>query len=121
MEMAFYKQDMERKQRETMQLLSATLDSIGDGVIVTNKDGNIIFMNSFAESITEWTENSGVGKKLSEVFTFEDNSRYSDSEQLEILRHSNRQSLPAQLRIQKTKSGNSIPIEVVPQKLKITI
>lgn len=117
MEMAFYKQDMERKQRETMQLLSATLDSIGDGVIVTDKDGNVIFMNSFAESITEWTDSSGVGKKLSEVFVFDDNSRYTDSEQLEILRHSNRQSLPAQLKI-KTKSGNSIPIEGSASKIK---
>ncbi len=117
MEMAVYKQEMERKQRENMQLLSATLDSIGDGVIVTDKHENIIFMNSFAESITGWTNSSGIGRKINEVFTFEDNSRYSEEEQLEILRLSNRQSLPAQLKI-KTKSGTSVPIEGSASKIK---
>jgi PAS domain S-box-containing protein len=117
LEMAIYKQEMERKQRENSQLLSATLDSIGDGVIATDKHGNIIFMNSIAESITEWTNSTGIGKKLSEVFTFADNNRYSTAEQLEILRYSNRQILPAQLKLQ-TKSGKTVPIEGSASKIK---
>ena len=31
------------------------LDCLGDGIITTDKDGKIIYMNSAAENITGWT------------------------------------------------------------------
>ncbi|MBS1538002.1 MAG: PAS domain S-box protein [Bacteroidetes bacterium] len=110
MEMAVYKQRMENRERENMKLLSATLDSIGEGVIATDKKGRIVFMNSFAESITEWSSSLGIGKKFEEVFNFADTSKFNSDEQLELLRLNNRQNLPSTIWI-KSKSGKRIPIE----------
>jgi len=45
-----------------------TLYSIGDGVITTDKNGNVQVMNPVAEELTGWTENEAKGRKLDEVF-----------------------------------------------------
>lgn len=49
-------------------LLAATLASIGDGVIVTDEQGHITFLNAEAERMTRWTNSDAVGKPLGEVF-----------------------------------------------------
>ena len=48
--------------------LRITLDSIGDGVIVTDSDGNVTSMNPVAESLTGWSLAAACGKPLSDVF-----------------------------------------------------
>ena len=45
-----------------------TLNSIGDGVISTDKQGLIQFMNPIAEKMTGWKEKEALGKPLEEVF-----------------------------------------------------
>lgn len=47
-EMGVYRHTMENKLRENQQLLSVTLQSIGDGVISTDKQGNINLINKVA-------------------------------------------------------------------------
>jgi diguanylate cyclase (GGDEF)-like protein/PAS domain S-box-containing protein len=67
---------LEMKQREhTEQALyhekeraEITLHSIGDGVITTDALGNIEYLNSIAEKITEWTTAEAQGKSLLSVF-----------------------------------------------------
>ncbi|MBN1984041.1 MAG: PAS domain S-box protein [Chitinivibrionales bacterium] len=49
--------------------LAVTLRSIGDGVITTDTNGNIIMVNKVAEILTGWNLNEAVGQPLSEVFT----------------------------------------------------
>jgi PAS domain S-box-containing protein len=49
-------------------LLAATLESIGDGVIVTDPQGKITFLNDEAERLTGWSNTEGAGKPLKEVF-----------------------------------------------------
>ena len=44
------------------------LRSIGDGIIVTNRRGEVVLMNSIAENLTGWSLNEGMGKCLMEVF-----------------------------------------------------
>jgi PAS domain S-box-containing protein len=44
------------------------LTSIGDGVIATDADGKVIFLNKVAQSLTGWDEESARGRKLLEVF-----------------------------------------------------
>jgi PAS domain S-box-containing protein len=48
--------------------LSVTLQSIADGVIVTDGDGKVVLVNKVAESLTGWTEEEAKGKTVNEVF-----------------------------------------------------
>lgn len=45
-----------------------TLSCIGDGVICTDIDGNITFMNSSAETLTKWKNGEAKGRNFDEVF-----------------------------------------------------
>ena len=67
MEMALYKHQMEIKLRERQGWLSTILQSIGEGVIATERFGNITFMNSVAEKLTGWTQPDSIGKPLTSV------------------------------------------------------
>ena len=49
------------------QLLSATLASIGDGVIVTDSLGKITFMNPEAQRLTGWVGDDARGRSFTEV------------------------------------------------------
>ena len=44
LEVALYKAQMERKLKQREEWLAATLQGIGEGVIVTDAKGNIVFM-----------------------------------------------------------------------------
>ncbi len=48
--------------------LSITLQSIGDGVITTDKLGKVVLINKVAEELTGWSNEEGLGRKLEEVF-----------------------------------------------------
>ncbi|HEX3359069.1 MAG TPA: CHASE3 domain-containing protein [Tepidisphaeraceae bacterium] len=50
------------------QLLQVTLASIGDGVIVTDTDAKITFINTIAEHLTGWSAAEAVGRSCIEVF-----------------------------------------------------
>lgn len=56
------------------ELLVTTLASIGDGVIITDDEGAILFMNPEAERLTGWRHLEAVGRALSEVFMIIDES-----------------------------------------------
>jgi PAS domain S-box-containing protein len=51
------------------QWLRVTLSSIGDGVIATDINGHILFINPMAESLTGWTQTEAEGQSLEQVFS----------------------------------------------------
>jgi PAS domain S-box-containing protein len=58
-----------RRDAETSRdLLDATLRSIGGGVITTDAQGRVTFMNEMASKLTGWTERDVTGKPLEEIF-----------------------------------------------------
>jgi diguanylate cyclase (GGDEF)-like protein/PAS domain S-box-containing protein len=61
-----------REMRESRERLTATLHSIGDGVISTDKNGFITSLNPMAEKITGWEANEAKGKMINEVFSLRD-------------------------------------------------
>ena len=52
--------------------LATILSSIGDGVIATDINRNVIFLNTAAEEITGWTASEVIGKKFYDIFVFID-------------------------------------------------
>ena len=67
-EIALYRHEMEEKFKESEQWLSTILRSIGEGVIATDKNGRVQFINSVAEDLTGWQQEAAFGKDLEEVF-----------------------------------------------------
>jgi PAS domain S-box-containing protein len=67
-EIALYKHEVEKKVKESEQWLSITLKSIGDGVIATDVNGSVIFMNPLAEHLTGWRQKEAAGTPLTTVF-----------------------------------------------------
>lgn len=57
---------LERQQQS--DLLSTTLASIGDCVMVTDPAGRITFMNQIAANVTGWEEKDVLGRPVKEVF-----------------------------------------------------
>ena len=70
-EMALYKHYMERTLKEREAYFSTTLKSIIDGVITTDKDGYVTFMNPVAESLTGVHLKEARKKKVNEVLMLE--------------------------------------------------
>src|SRR3972149_3016998 len=56
--------------RESQQWLSTTLNSIGDAVIATDRDGCVRILNPAAQSLAGWTQEDAVGRPLRDVFNF---------------------------------------------------
>ena len=54
--------------RKQSEWLRVTLSSIGDGVISTDIDGLVSFMNGVAEFMTGWTLNEAAGQALDNIF-----------------------------------------------------
>jgi PAS domain S-box-containing protein len=58
--------------REAQLTLEATLSSIADGVIVTDPQGRIEFLNRVAEDLTGWQAKDALGQPLEAVFNIAD-------------------------------------------------
>ncbi|MBT4502198.1 MAG: response regulator [Gemmatimonadetes bacterium] len=67
MEVGERKRAEEELQRQK-EWLEATLLSIGDAVMATDSSETILFMNPVAETLTGWTDQEALGKKVNEVF-----------------------------------------------------
>jgi PAS domain S-box-containing protein len=65
-----------------------TLASIGDAVIVTDRLGQVRFMNPVAERLTGWTLNDVLDQRLDDIFTVvdEDTTRPVESPVAQVLR-----------------------------------
>ena len=57
-----------RQMREREEWFRVTLTSLGDGVIATDEEGLVTFLNPVAEKLTGWNLPLAKGKKIDEVF-----------------------------------------------------
>ena len=71
-EVALYKHETERRIKQSQYWLSTTLKSISDGVITTNTEGKVTFLNLNAEALTGWKESEALGEDLTGIFNVRD-------------------------------------------------
>ncbi len=67
-EMAIHRHSLEQRLKESEQRYATTLESIGDGVISTDIEGRVTFMNPVAEALTGWKFAEAEGLPVEEVF-----------------------------------------------------
>jgi len=57
-----------KRQREKDRWFRVTLESLGDGVITTDPEGRVTFLNPVAEKLTGWSSREAQGKPIEKVF-----------------------------------------------------
>ena len=67
-ELALGKHKVESKLRKVEQWFTAAIRSIADGVITTDDEANVTFLNPVAEALTGWTLDQALGRPLEEIF-----------------------------------------------------
>lgn len=67
-EISLHKHKVERELKKSQQWLHTTLKSIGDGVITTDMDGLVTFINPVAEELTGWQFKDAAGQPVTTVF-----------------------------------------------------
>ncbi|WP_138497097.1 diguanylate cyclase domain-containing protein [Nostoc sp. PA-18-2419] len=83
-EMALHKHQSEKRLQEEKQRLTAIINSMGRGVIVTYANGCIQMMNPIAEILTGWKQSEAFGKNLVDVVSLVDKDV---GEAIEIVTH----------------------------------
>ena len=71
-ETALIRHELESKLRQSRQWLNTTLTSIGHGVIATDEQGLVRFINPTAMEQTGWYHTEAIGKALADVFSLVD-------------------------------------------------
>ncbi len=103
---------MENALRESEQRYATTLASIGDAVISTDVEGQIIFMNAEAEALTGWALAEASTKPVTEVFNIinEYTRREADNPVTRVLQEGIVVGL-ANHTILVRKDGTEVPID----------
>jgi two-component system, cell cycle sensor histidine kinase and response regulator CckA len=98
--------------RESRQLLASTLSSIGDAVLVTDREGRITFLNPVAEALTGWGAEEAKGKPVEEVLRLLDEKTREPVEE-PLGRTLRDRAMPAagENTILVSRSGAEIPVE----------
>ncbi len=79
-QIALYKSEMERHLRTSEAWLSATLRSVGEGIIATGTYGEVVFMSPVAEQLTGWSSADAAGCQLMEVLALFEESEMRPAE-----------------------------------------
>jgi len=69
---AIHKANMERRLRTGAAWLATTLRSVGDGIVATDSDGQVAFLNPAAERLTGWPDGGARGHGLMDVLRLYD-------------------------------------------------
>jgi diguanylate cyclase (GGDEF)-like protein/PAS domain S-box-containing protein len=111
-EMALYKHQLETKLREREGWLATLLQSIGEGVIATDKSGNITFMNPVAEKLTGWRQEESINKPLTSILHMvdEENGKLVRVSIPELLSPNHRN--PVNGNVQIVNYEEKVPIEL---------
>jgi len=107
-----FRKHYEKDLLESRNWFLTTLTSIGDAVIVTDRYGDIEFMNPVAEDLTGWTIEAAKGKDIMKVFNVinEDTREPIENPVTRVLREGTLTGI-ANHSLLINYSGNEIPID----------
>jgi two-component system, cell cycle sensor histidine kinase and response regulator CckA len=115
-QIAIHKHEMERRVRASEAWLSTTLASVGEGIVATNRAGDIVFLNRVAERLTGWTGAAALGRPLTDVLRLleESTGREAGNPVSNLFASQRRDLLRNQgcAYLLVSKSGASTPVEV---------
>ncbi len=111
-EMALNRYRLEQRLRESEQRYAATLASIGDGVIATDRKGRVTFMNRVAEALTQWPLDDAQGMGIDAILPILEEKTRKPRENLaiEALRRNESVFLDEAV-LMVTRRGELIPID----------
>ncbi|UVD73421.1 histidine kinase dimerization/phosphoacceptor domain -containing protein [Leptospira borgpetersenii] len=70
-EVALYKNEIEQRSKQTEEKLKGVLDQLGAGIVTTDENGFLLFMNPAAEKLTGCKYKDHLGKPIREILFFE--------------------------------------------------
>jgi PAS domain S-box-containing protein len=101
----------EKEIQSKREHLRATLTSIADAVITTDKNGIVTSINRAAEGLTGWTQEEAIGQPLGSVASFIDEATGAEAESpaLKALREGT--AVRTESVLIAARAGTSVPIE----------
>lgn len=75
-EMALHRASLERHMKESLRWLATTVRCVEDGVVTTNGEGRITYLNPAAEALTGWDAYEAVGQALDTLLPCEEGKPY---------------------------------------------
>ncbi len=111
-ELALYRNKINKQLKDHAQWLATVLKSIGDGVITTDQQGKVTFINAIAEKLTGWPYIEALGKDVRDIFILfnELTKAPLDNPIYQVLKTGKLYTLP-QNTLLISKDGTQIPIE----------
>lgn len=120
-EIALYKNKIERELKESREWFYVTLKSISDAVIATDPKGCVLFMNPTAQSMTGWALEEVQGKPLKEVFNIISEKTGDNAIQTILIDKSKKKiQIQESNNVIKDDRGNIIGIVIVFRKITRT-
>ena len=98
--------------RESEEWYRTTLNSVSDGIIVTDRHGRVILANPAAERIAGWRDEAATGQHIASVFRLVDEESGRDATAALVATLSSGQATEtADGYLLETREGRSIPVE----------
>lgn len=118
-EIALYNHNLERELKENKKWLHAALNSIGEAVIATDKEGKIKLINPFAQAITGWKDEEAINKPLGTIFKIisGDTGEKVEDARAKVIREGIFYGLACNT-ILIGKNGNRIPVDIIGSAIK---
>ena len=109
----------ERALADEKERLAVTLRSIGDGVIATDLDGNVLLINNVAEGLTGWTQEEAAGKPFGAVFrSFDPGTRERRDNAVATVARNDGQPSPTHSTVLVARDLSERPIEEISAPLR---
>ena len=118
-EIGIYNHNLEKELKESKKWLHAALNSIGDAVIATDKEGMIRLINPYAEALTGWKKEEALNKPLGMIFKIinGDTGGKVEDPRAKVYREGTFYGL-AYNTLLVGKNGKEIPVDIIGSPIK---